>query len=208
MRHIERNWSLTLVDGNQRQEWWEKKQAYPGGISNDSNTTCYHSKKELNKKKINNSVLLSQPDQIRGASYFALAGNPTRVADRVSTLIKSWDSLVLERHPTRSQPALIYRGLKMLPGLISMAHVHAHGRAPVWTAGGDSHCGGGASWDIKLQCDQGYPSSFENLLLHGIGRYFGKMALEADDLWRPSEDYNNGLWKMEHWWFSLQMNWS
>lgn len=68
--------------------------------------------KKTQTKKNPNPVLLNQADQIRGVSYFALAEKPTRVADRVSTLIKSWDSLVLERHPTRSQPALIYRGLK------------------------------------------------------------------------------------------------
>lgn len=167
------------MDGNQRQESRRKIWASPGGISNDPSTTCYHSKKNTNKKNPN-PVLLNQADQIRGVSYFTLAEKLTRVADRVSTLIKSWDSLVLERHPTRSQPALIYRGLKNAARAHQRcSNAHAWARtcecAPVWTAGGDSLCGRvEASWDIKLRRDQGHPSSFENLLRHGIGRYFGK----------------------------------
>lgn len=40
----------------------------------------------LNKKS---SIMLNQHDQIEGVSYSALAENPLRAADRVSTLIKS-----------------------------------------------------------------------------------------------------------------------
>lgn len=72
----------------------------------------------LNKIK-KSSILLNQHNQIEGVSNSVLAENPLRAADRVSTLIKSWDGLVEQRHLTRSQSVLIYKGLKKLPRLVS-----------------------------------------------------------------------------------------
>lgn len=84
------------------------------------NTTCSEKKSSIVSKK---------HYQIDGLSRSALAGKPSQ---RGSTLIKSWDGLVSQRHPRRSQAALIYRGLKNLPRFVSAVCVSVwHFQTPV-----------------------------------------------------------------------------
>lgn len=121
LRHRKQNSSnLALawlpVDGNERQK---SREGFLKKIG-VSRWICPQPQHHLLwiKKKIS-SILLNQHNQIEGVSNSALAENPLRAADRVSTLIKSWDGLVEQRHLTRSQSALIYKGLKKLPRLVS-----------------------------------------------------------------------------------------
>lgn len=154
LRHRKQNSSnLALawlpVDGNERQKSREEEdRSLPVDLPPTPAPPA------LNKKK--SSILLNQHNQIEGVSNSALAENPLRAADRVSTLIKSWDGLVEQRHPTRSQSALIYRGLKKLPRLVSTLCVWMCEQREVFIV-----CGRAVSLNIMLLYDQCHLSSSE-----------------------------------------------